>query len=117
MIRSNGETSGFGYYQNKGRWQGDHFLKTGHLAILKGENMKIKNVQIPYTLFRQLVVYHLMEDQSCSEEICKGLMEKVERMANQQLYTQSKTARTEKERETARQEYLDKRGIPDSLRW
>ena len=36
-IRSNGETNGFGYYQNKGRWQGDHFLRTGHLATLKGE--------------------------------------------------------------------------------
>ena len=53
-----------------------------------------------------------MEDQSCSEEICKGLMEKVERMANRQLYTQSKTAPTEEEREN-----LDRRGIPESFRW
>ena len=43
--------------------------------------MEIKNVQIPFDLFRQLVSYHLMDDQSCSEEICKGLMEKVDRMA------------------------------------
>lgn len=61
--------------------------------------MEIKNVQIPFSLFRQLVSYHLMEDQSCSEEICKGLMEKVDRMANRQLYTQSKTASTAEERE------------------
>lgn len=66
----------------KGRWQDDYFLRTGHLATLKGDNMEIKNVQIPFALFRQLVSYHLMEDQSCSEEICKGLMEKVERMAD-----------------------------------
>ena len=72
--------------------------------------MEIKNVQIPFSLFRQLVYYHLMEDQSCSEEICKGLMEKVDRMANRQLYTQSKTASTEEEREKSRQEYLDRRG-------
>ena len=86
----------------KGRWQDDYFLRTGHLATLKGDNMEIKN---------------LMEDQSCSEEICKGLMEKVERMANRQLYTQSKTAPTEEEREKSRQEYLDRRGIPESFRW
>ena len=79
--------------------------------------MEIKNVQIPFALFRQLVSYHLMEDQSCSEEICKRLMEKVERMANRQLYTQSKTAPTEEEREKSRQEYLDRRGIPESFRW
>ena len=101
----------------KGRWQDDYFLRTGHLATVKGDNMEIKNVQIPFALFRQLVSYHLMEDQSCSEEICKGLMEKVERMANRQLYTQSKTAPTEEEREKSRQEYLDRRGIPESFRW
>ena len=101
----------------KGRWQDDHFLRTGHLATLKGDYMEIKNVQIPFNLFRQLVSYHLMEDQSCSEEIYKGLMEKVERMANRQLFTQSKTASTEEEREKSRQEYLDRRGIPESFRW
>ena len=101
----------------KRRWQDDHFLRTGHLATLKGYNKEIKNVQIPFTLFRQLVSYHLMEDQSCSEEICKGLMEKVDRMATRQLYTKSKTAPTEKEREKSRQEYLDRRGIPESFRW
>lgn len=47
----------------KGRWQDDYFLRTGHLATLKGDNMEIKNVQIPFALFRQLVSYHLMEDQ------------------------------------------------------
>lgn len=79
--------------------------------------MKMKNVQISFDLFRQLVSYHLMEDQSCSEEICKGLMEKMDRMANRQLYTKSKTAPTEEEREKCRQEYLDRRGMPDSFRW
>lgn len=49
--------------------------------------------------------------------IWEGLMEKVDRMVNRQLYTQSKTASTEEEREKSRQEYLDRRGIPDSFRW
>lgn len=34
-----------------------------------------------------------------------------------ELYGKSKTAPTEEEREKARQEYLDRRGIPDSFRW
>ena len=88
-----------------------------NFLIIIQDYMEIKNVQIPFNLFRQLVSYHLMEDQSCSEEIYKGLMEKVDRMANRQLYTQSKTASTEEEREKSRQEYLDRRGIPDSFRW
>lgn len=34
----------------KRRWQDDYFLRTGHLAILKGDYMEIKNVQIPFKL-------------------------------------------------------------------
>ena len=49
--------------------------------------MEIKNVQIPFTLFRQLVSYHLLDDYSCAEEICKGLEEKMDHLVNRQLYT------------------------------
>ena len=35
----------------KGRWQDDHILIIGHLATLKGDQMKNRNVQIPYELF------------------------------------------------------------------
>lgn len=79
--------------------------------------MEIKNVQIPFTLFRQLVSYHLLDDYGCSDEICKGLEEKMDHLVNRQLYTQSKTAATEEEREKARKEYLDKKGIPENFRW
>lgn len=34
-----------------------------------------------------------------------------------ELYTKSKVAVTEKEREKARKEYLDRRGVLDSFRW
>nr|WP_076779381.1 complexin-2 [Lachnoclostridium phocaeense] len=79
--------------------------------------MEIKNVQIPFTLFRQLVSYHLLDDYSCSDEIRKGLEEKMDHLVNRQLYTQSKTAATEEEREKARKEYLDKKGIQENFRW
>ena len=37
-------------------------------------------------------------------------------MKNVQI-SQDKTAPTEEEKEKARREYLDKRGVPDSFRW
>lgn len=33
----------------------------------------MKNVQIPYELFFQLMKYHLMEDESCEADIRRGL--------------------------------------------
>ncbi len=34
-----------------------------------------------------------------------------------ELYAKYKTAPTQGEREKARQEYLEKRGVPDNFRW
>lgn len=50
-------------------------------------------------------------------EIKKGLMDKLNSITIRQLYSQYKTAPTEEEKEKARKEYLDKRGVPDRLRW
>lgn len=43
--------------------------------------------------------------------------QKLDAMLNRQLYSQYKTAPTEEQREQARQEYLDRRGVPESYRW
>lgn len=43
--------------------------------------------------------------------------QKLDAMLNRQLYFQYKTAPTEEQREQARQEYLDRRGVPQSYRW
>ena len=51
------------------------------------------------------------------DEIRIGLEKKLDAMVLRELYGKSKTALTETEREKARQEYLDRRGIPDSFRW
>ena len=77
----------------------------------------MKQVQIPQELFVQLIYYHLMEDDSYIDEIKIGLEKKLDAMALRELYGKVKTAPTEAEREKARQEYLDRRGIPDSFRW
>ena len=77
----------------------------------------MKNVQIPQELFMKLLRYDLLDDDSCAEEIKKGLEQKMNAMVDRELYTRSKTAPTEEEREKARQEYLDRRGIPEDFRW
>ena len=77
----------------------------------------MKQVQIPQELFVQLIYYHLMEDDSYMDEIKIGLEKKLDALVLRELYGKSKTAPTEEEREKARQEYLDRRGISDSFRW
>ena len=77
----------------------------------------MKQVQIPQELFVLLIHYHLMEDDSNVDEIRIGLEKKLSAMVLRELYGKSKTALTEEEREKARQEYLDRRVIPDSFRW
>ena len=62
----------------KGRWQDDYFLRTGHLATLKGDRMKNRNVQIPYELFFQLLQYFLMENYESEEIIRQGLERKLD---------------------------------------
>ena len=52
------------------------------------------------------------------EEIIRlGLEKKLDSMVNREVYSKSKTAPTEEEREKFRQEYLDRRGIPENFRW
>ena len=77
----------------------------------------MKQVQIPQELFVQLIRYHLMEDDSRVDKIRIGLEKKLDALVLRELYGKSKTALTEEEREKARQEYLDRRGIPNSFRW
>ena len=65
----------------------------------------MKNVQIPYELFVSLLRYHLMEDDDCLNEIRQGLEQKLDSLVRHE------------EREKARQEYLEKRGVSDNFRW
>ena len=68
-------------------------------------------------IFMKLLRYHLLDDDSCTEDVKKGLEQKMNTMVERELYTKSKTAPTEEEREKARQEYLDRRGIQADFRW
>lgn len=77
----------------------------------------MKSVQISQELFMQLLRFHLVEDESCEREIKRELEKKLDRMVLRDLFGKSKTAPTQEEREQARQEYLDRRGVPESFRW
>ena len=59
----------------------------------------MKNIQIPQELFMKLLRYHLIEDFSCEDDIKKGLEQKMDAMVMRELYTKSKTAPSEEERE------------------
>ena len=77
----------------------------------------MKNVQIPQELFMKLLRYHLLDDDSRADDVQKGLEQKMNAMVERELYTKSKIAPSEEEREKARQEYLDRRGIQADFRW
>ena len=77
----------------------------------------MKQIQIPEDLFIALMKYHLLDMEDGSRRLKKGLMDKMDSIAMRLLYSQYKTAPTEEEKQKARKEYLDKRGVPDSFRW
>lgn len=77
----------------------------------------MKNVQISYELFMDLLRYHLMEDDSRTEAIRQRLEKKLDAMVRRDLYVKYKTLPTAGEREKARKEYLDRRGVPEDFRW
>ena len=77
----------------------------------------MKNIQIPEELFIAIMKYHLLDMEDVQPEIKKGLMDKMDSISMRLLYSKYKTAPTEEKKQKARQEYLDKRGVPDSFRW
>ena len=80
---------------------------------------KKEQVQIDLDLFRDLILIVCAEssDQEVWDRAAKGLMDKLNKRINRQLYTQFKTAATPEQREQARQKYLDKVGISERYRY
>ena len=76
-----------------------------------------KNVQIEYDLFWKIMLFFFAEDYESVDYIKSKLEQKLDKMIMHDLYTKYKTADTEEEKEKARQEYLDKVGVPASFRW
>lgn len=75
-------------------------------------------VNIPKQLLMTLFKYFLIEPtEEDHKAIRKGLEDKLDAMIKHELYTTYKTAETEREREQARIEYLDKIGMHKDFRW
>ena len=47
----------------------------------------MKNIQIPQELFMKLLRYHLLDDDNCAADVKKGLEQKMNAMAERELYT------------------------------
>lgn len=77
----------------------------------------MKHIQITEELFVLLIKYHLLDMEEVQPEIKTGLMDKMNAMVVRELYSKYKTAPTEEEKQKARKEYLDKRGVLDNFRW
>ena len=101
---------------SNGRWQGGNVYRYSHLATLNcgGE---IVNVMIPAKLFYQLYGHFVLDMTGNEEEIKKQIIKKNDSIINHYLYTKSKTAETEEEREQARREYLESVGIRPDFRY
>ena len=81
------------------------------------------NIQIPEELFLLFYKYHCLElpevdQEQLQQEIRKGLEAKMNAIISRQIYSDSKNpAATQEQRERARQEYLERKGIPAAWRW
>lgn len=82
--------------------------------------MADKQIQVPEKLFTMMAAFVLMDEyrteQNCNE-IKKGIYDKLDRMQAHDLYSKYKCAPTEEQKEKARQEYLERKGIHPSHRW
>lgn len=78
-----------------------------------------KTVKIDFKTFMALVRYFCLQEQTeeLYGQITKDLEDKINSLSKHELYTQSKTAESEQDREKARQAYLDKIGMKNSFRW
>ena len=75
----------------------------------------MKKVQIDFDLFRDLISYFLVNDESKEENIKKALKDKLDALERRELYSQYKNSKGE-EREENRKKYLDSKGILEDFR-
>ena len=92
-------------------------MVTVTLRNMRNDDMSERKVQIPEKVFYELVKFHLLGETDAEEEIKTHLMKKLDALAEHQLYTRSKKAASQNEREQARKEYLERRGISAAFRW
>lgn len=84
------------------------------------QQSKPKTVQISEELFMDLcrVILGGLDDPDIVLRASRGLHDKLDRITARDLYSaMHDPSKSPQEREKARRDYLDARGIPDSFRW
>ena len=81
--------------------------------------MANKHVKIDFKTFVLLIRYFCMDEHTNElyEQIKAYLNDKTDKLYRHELYSKSKTADNEQERELNRQKYLDEVGMKDSFRY
>ncbi len=81
--------------------------------------MKNKQIQIPQELFIALIQYFALDEPTKEqhEYIRQQLDNKLNRMIEHDLYSTYKNASSPEQKEKARREYLESKGIPQNFRW
>lgn len=74
----------------------------------------MNKIQLDFGLFIDICGYFLRDDTQLASGIREQLQEKCDRLISRELFSRYKRTATSAEREAARREYLDHRGIlPD----
>jgi actin-related protein len=78
-----------------------------------------KNVQISQETFINLIKYFCLDNTSVElqKAITEDLEAKLDKLIQHETYTQYKTSSNAEEREKARQQYLEQKGIHKDFRW
>lgn len=82
--------------------------------------MKEKQIQLTLTTTQYIeLLKYCMEHEDIPElkQLNQILQDKLNRLIDHEIYTKYKTAPTAAQREQARQEYLDRKGISQDFRW
>ena len=84
------------------------------------QSARPKSIQIEWSFFFELISFAYMHGEQGDptfHRIDIAFHKKLEAMERHNLYTAYKTGKTEKDRQKARNEYLELAGILDSFRW
>lgn len=79
-------------------------------------NMRLDLTEEEFMLYYKYAAEHREED-GAVEALYQKLEDKLDKLIDHDLYTRYKCAPTAEEKEAARQEYLDRRGVPEAFRW
>lgn len=76
-----------------------------------------KYVKIPKEIFFKIGRFLITREEDLCEEILGYYEKKLNKMQDHKLFSTFKTSDDEEEVETARNEYLDRKGIPEDFRY